>query len=116
SLVFAEDSLRQQFQTISGRVALHNIKKTAFGLTYWPEVKIDVFNDKLKNAESNTVLNLPLQKTIGKIFTVNLGVTFDLTRFSPKDKSVINNTMYYVSPSVLVKTQKFNAELGIRPS
>lgn len=116
SLVFAEDSLRQQFQTISGRVALHNIKKTAFGLTYWPEVKIDVFNDKLKNAESNTVLNLPLQKTIGKIFTVNLGVTFDLTRFSPKDKSLINNTMYYVSPSVLVKTQKFNAELGIRPS
>ena len=111
-----EDSLRQQFQTISGRVAFHNIKKTAFGLTYWPEVKIDVFSDKLKNSESNTVLNLPLQKTIGKIFTVNLGVTFDLTRFSPKDKSVINNTMYYVSPSVLVKTQKFYAELGIRPS
>lgn len=116
SLVFAEDSLRQQFQTISGRVAFHNIKKTAFGLTYWPEVKIDVFSDKLKNSESNTIVNLPLQKTIGKIFTVNLGVTFDLTRFSPKNKSVINNTMYYVSPSVLVKTQKFYAELGIRPS
>lgn len=116
SLVFAEDSLRQQFQTISGRVAFHNIKKTAFGLTYWPEVKIDVFSDKLKNSESNTIVNLPLQKTIGKIFTVNLGVTFDLTRFSPKNKSVINNTMYYISPSVLVKTQKFYAELGIRPS
>lgn len=116
TLVFAEDSLKQQFQTISGRLAFHNIEKTEFGLTYRPEVKIDVFSDKLKNTESNTVLNLPLQKTVGKTFTVNLGITFDLTRFSPKDKSAINNTMYYVSPSVLVKTQKVYAELGIRPS
>jgi hypothetical protein len=116
SLVFTEDSLKQQFQTISGRLAFHNIEKTTFGLTYHPDVKIDVFSDKLKNTESNTVLNLPLQKTIGKVFTVNLGITFDLTRLSPKDKSVINNTMYYISPSVLVKTQKVYAELGIRPS
>jgi hypothetical protein len=116
SLVFTEDSLKQQFQTVSGRLAFHNIEKTAFGLTYHPDVKIDVFSDKLKNTESNTVLNLPLQKTIGKVFTVNLGITFDLTRLSAKDKSVINNTMYYISPSVLVKTQKVYAELGIRPS
>jgi hypothetical protein len=116
SLVFSNDSLKQNFQTISGRVAMHNIEKTKFGLTYWPEVKIDVFNDQLKNSESNTVLNLPLQKTIGKVFAVNLGVTFDLTRFSPEGKTAINNTMYYLSPSVLFKTPKINAEVGIRPS
>jgi hypothetical protein len=116
SLVFSNDSMKQNFQTISGRVAMHNIEKTKFGLTYWPEVKIDVFNDQLKNSESNTVLNLPLQKTIGKVFAVNLGVTFDLTRFSPEGKTAINNTMYYLSPSVLFKTPKINAEVGIRPS
>lgn len=116
SLVFSNDSLKQNFQTISGRVAMHNIEKTKFGLTYWPEVKIDVFSDQLKNSESNTVLNLPLQKTIGKVFAVNLGVTFDLTRFSPEGKTTIDNTMYYLSPSVLFKTPKINAEVGIRPS
>lgn len=116
SLVFSNDSLKQNFQTISGRVAMHNIEKTKFGLTYWPEVKIDVFSDQLKNSESNTVLNLPLQKTIGKVFDVNLGVTFDLTRFSPEGKTTIDNTMYYLSPSVLFKTPKINAEVGIRPS
>lgn len=116
SLVFSNDSLKQNFQTISGRVAMHNINKTNFGLTYWPELKIDVFSDQLKNSESNTVLNLPLQKSIGKVFAVNLGVTFDLTRFSPDGKTAINNTMYYLSPSVLFKTPKINAEVGIRPS
>ena len=116
TLIFPIDSIKQNFQTIAGRVAMHNINKTEFGLTYAPEVKIDVFSDNLNNSESNTVVNLPLQKTIGKAFAVNLGVTFDLTRLSPKNKSAINNTMYYISPSVLFKTQKINAQVGIRPS
>ncbi|NOT52048.1 MAG: hypothetical protein HOP10_12315 [Chitinophagaceae bacterium] len=116
ALIFSNDSLKQNFQTISGRIGMHNIEKTKFGLTYWPQIKIDVFSDNLKNTESNTVVDLPLQKTIGKVFAVNLGLTFDLTRFSPKNKSVINNTMYYISPSILFKTPNINAEVGIRPS
>ncbi|HSU26995.1 MAG TPA: hypothetical protein VLJ68_01355, partial [Chitinophagaceae bacterium] len=99
-----------------GRLGVHNINKTEFGLTYSPEARIDVFSDNLKNSESNSVLNLPLEKTIGKSFTVNLGATFDLTRVSPKGKTAINNTMYYISPSVTYKAANFRAQFGIRPS
>jgi hypothetical protein len=113
---FSRDSLRVNFQTVAGRLGMHNINKTAFGLTYSPEVKIDVFSDQLDNSESNTVINLPVEKTVGKLFAVNLGVTFDLTRLSPKNKSAFNNTMYYISPSVLFKTQRVNLQAGIRPS
>jgi hypothetical protein len=116
SLSFPSDSLKQNFQTFSGRVGMHNINKTEFGLSYSPEIKIDVFSDNLKNNESNTVVNLPLQKTIGQDFAVNLGLTFDLTRLSPKGKSAINNTMYYISPSFLYKKPNLNLQLGIRPS
>ena len=115
-LDFDRDSLRVNFQTIAGRVAMHNINKTAFGLTYAPEVRIDVFTDYLKNNESNTVVNLPLEKTVGKTFAVNLGVTFDLTRLSPKNKSSFNNTAWYISPSVMFRTPKVNIQAGIRPS
>jgi len=116
SLVFSTDSIKQNFQTVAGRIAFHNINKTEFGLTYSPEVKIDVFSDNLKNSESNTVLNIPLEKSIGKEWAVKLGVTFDLTRLSPKGKSAINNTMYFISPSVLYKSSNINAQIGIRPS
>jgi hypothetical protein len=61
-------------------------------------------------------VNLPLEKSVGKTFAVNLGLTFDLTRLSPKDKTAFNNTIYYVSPSVLFKTPKVNLQAGIRPS
>lgn len=113
---FPNDSLKQQFSTIAGTVGFHNIKKTAFGLSYSPQIKIDIFNDNLKNSESNTVVNLPLQKSIGTDLTINLGLTFDLTRLSPKDKSAFNNTMYYISPSVTYKTSAFDVQAGIRPS
>lgn len=116
TFIFQPDSLKQNFQTIAGRVGFHNINKTTFGLTYSPDVKIDVFSDNHDNSESNTVVNLPLEKTIGKEFAVNLGVAFDLTRVSPKNKSAINNTMYYLSPTVLYKTKNINVQAGIRPS
>lgn len=118
TLAFPNDSINVRFQTIAARIAMHNINKTEFGLTYWPELRIDVFSDHLKNSESNTVLNLPLEKTFGKEkeWAVNLGVTFDLTRLTPKDKSVVNNTMYYISPSLLYKSSRINAQAGIRPS
>lgn len=116
TLSFHQDSLKQNFQTIAARVGMRNINKTDFGLTYSPEVKIDIFTDYLKNNESNTVVNLPLEKTVGKTFAVNLGVTFDLTRLTPKNKSSFNNTIWYISPSVLFKTPRVNLQGGIRPS
>jgi hypothetical protein len=116
SLSFPNDSLRQRFQTISARVGFHNINKTEYGLSYSPEIKIDIFGDHLKNNESNTVVNLPLEKSIGQDFAVKLGVTFDLTRLSPKDKSAFNNTMWYISPSVLYKSTNIRLQGGIRPS
>jgi hypothetical protein len=116
TLAFPNDSIRQRFQTISARAGVHNINKTEFGLNYSPEIKIDVFTDNLKNSESNTVVNLPLEKTIGKDFAVNLGVTFDLTRLSLKKLSALNNTMWYISPSVLYKSSTLKLQAGIRPS
>jgi hypothetical protein len=116
SLVFSKDSLKQSFTTYGGRVSMHNLNKTAFGISYAPEVKVDVFSDVQKNNESNTVVNLPLKKSIARTFEVNLGLTFDLTRFSPEKSAAVNNTMYYLSPSVVYKSEKLLLQAGIRPS
>jgi len=111
-----KDSLEQSFQTWRGGVGFHNINRTQFGISYSPEILINIFNDGRENSESNTYINLPLQKTVGKVFAVNLGVTFDLTRYKPDSKSASDNTFYYISPSLLFKTPKINIQGGIRPS
>jgi len=111
-----KDSLEQNFQTWRGGVGFHNINNTQFGISYSPEILINVFNDGRKNSESNTYINLPLQKSVGKVLAVDLGVTFDLTKYKPDNKSAQDNTFYYISPSVLFKTPKVSAQVGIRPS
>ncbi len=116
TLIFQTDSLKQNFQTIAGRLGVRNISETSFGLSYAPEVKIDVFSDHHKNSESNSIIHLPLKKTVGKEIMVLLGLHFDLSRVSPKGKSAINNTMYYIAPSVLYETGNINIQAGIRPS
>jgi hypothetical protein len=116
SYIPPKDSLEQSFQTWSGGLAMHNINKTRFGISYSPELLIHVFNDGRSNSESNTYLNIPMQKTVGKVFAVNLGATFDLTRYRPEKLSAVSNTFYYLSPSILFKTPKINVQAGIRPS
>ncbi len=116
TLSFPTDSIKQRFTDIYGRVSFRNIKPTSFGINYSPEVKIDVFSDNHKNTESNTYVNLPFEKTVGENFAVNLGVTFDLTRYKPDNKTAINNTMWYVSPSVSYKNPSLSIMAGVRPS
>jgi hypothetical protein len=116
TLFFPTDSLKQRFQTWYARVSFHNIQPTSFGISYAPEARVHVFTDNHNNSESNTYVNLPLEKTIGQNFTVDLGITFDLTRYKPDSKVAINNTAYYISPAVLYRTPTVNIQAGLRPT
>jgi hypothetical protein len=116
SLSFPKDSLKQSFQTWEGGVSFHNIRETGFGISYAPEARVNVFSDNHKNNESNTYINLPIEKSVGKTFAVNLGVAFDLTRYKPNGKTALNNTMYYIAPSVLFRTPNIILQAGVRPT
>jgi hypothetical protein len=116
TLSFSDDSMEVKYQTWRGRINFHNISRTDLGLSYSPELKIDVFNDQLNNSESSTYLNLPLQKTIGTNFEVDLAATANLSRYKPDKKDGIANNYFYFSPSVVFKKENINISAGLRPS
>ena len=116
TIVFPEDSIEVKYHTWRGRVNFHNIKRTDLGLSYSPEIKIDAFNDQLNNSESNTYINLPLQKTLGNGVEVNVAATANLSRYKPNDKDGIANNYFYISPSVLFGKENLNVSAGLRPS
>src|SRR5262249_25540725 len=68
--------------------------------------------------ETNTVLNLPLTKTFGRFFGINLGGTADLTNYKPSGngKTSVQNNLFYVSPSLLLKTPNAYITAGVIPS
>jgi hypothetical protein len=116
TLEFPEDSLNVKFQTWRGRLGFHNINKTEFGLSYAPEVRIDVFNDQLSNSESNTWFKLPLEKSVSKSFAVDLALSGQLSRYKPTGKTAIANNFIEVSPSLLYRTPSVKIEAGLRPA
>lgn len=124
TLKFTKSDLRQRFQTIEGRVDLRNIAPTEFGLSYHPNLRISAFNDNHdpKGRETNTVLNLPLEKTFGEQFGFNLGATADLTHYerdagtSGLGKFKHQNNLYMVNAAVLYKTNNLYIHGGLIPS
>jgi len=116
---YTPDQLRQTFQTITGGLSLRNTVPTEFGLLYHPSLKFSVFSDNHtpQGMESNSVLNLPLEKTIGKEFAFDLGLTADLTHYNrPGGPAAQNNNLYYVTPGFQVKTTNLFLLASVIPS
>jgi hypothetical protein len=116
TLVFPEDSINVKYQTWRGRINFHNINRTDLGLSYSPELSIDAFNDQLGNSESNTYLNVPLQKTLGSSVEVDVAATANLSRYTLNNKDGIANNYLYFSPSVVFKKENIDVSAGIRHS
>jgi hypothetical protein len=117
-LQFASSELQQQFLTFEGRIGLRNSVPTAYGLTYNPNLKVVAFGDNLKprGTEINTVINLPLQKTVGDHFAINLGVTADLTHYTVTDVFTADNNLFYVSPAVVYHGDNLSIHAELTPS
>lgn len=116
---YTADQLRQTFQTFSGALSLRNNVPTEYGLLYHPNLRFSVFSDNHnpQGTEVNSVLNLPLEKTIGKNFAFDLGLTADLTHYNlPGKSSPQNNNLYYVTPALQVKTTNLLLQASVIPS
>jgi hypothetical protein len=123
TLKFNKDDLKQRFQTIEAKVDFRNLSPTEFGLNYHPSIRVSGFSDNHsaigKGSETNTVVNLPLEKTFGEKFSFNIGATADLTNYKKGDKNdkiSIQNNLYQVATAVSVKTNNLYLHAGILPS
>ncbi|MFL5738956.1 MAG: hypothetical protein ACJ75B_01960 [Flavisolibacter sp.] len=116
TLSFPDDSIKVKFQTWKARVAFQNINRTQYGLNYAPEMKVDVFNDQLNNSESNSYFNLPLQKSIGKDYEVDMALTANLSAYKADSKKIVANNYFSFAPSFVLKQTNVMFQAGIRPS
>lgn len=116
SLEISTDSTKVRFQNLNARINLRNISGGEFGLYYSPEIRFDAFSDRLNNSESSMYFNLPVRKTIGGKFEATVGLEANITKYSPDDKNTVNNNYLTLAPSVLVKTNAFNLNAGIKPT
>ncbi len=109
------DSLRKPYQTINIRAGVRNALVNRYGISYNPDLNINVFNDG-KASETNAVLELPVEVRFGINFGLHIRANADLTNFKPTGGAGYNNNAYFINAAALLKTSKLYIRGGIRPT
>lgn len=121
SLVYNKSMLEQGFNGVEGSLHLRNTVPTSYGLTFNPKLGIQVFGDKqsAKARESNVQLDLPLEKSLGRLMGVKLALQANLNSYEwQKNGGAINRTnkLLAFAPTFLLKTPNVYLHAGVRPS
>jgi hypothetical protein len=119
TLNYFKDQLLQQYHTVGLELGLQNKSANSFGITYHPQFSFTRFSDNHENIGYDIVLKAPINKSFGKIYSFNLGVTADISAVSvPRVPNylALRNNLYYLNPSIQFKTPNFKLNAGIQPS
>jgi hypothetical protein len=119
TLKVAKDTLHQKFNTIGAELGLQNKKTTAYGITYHPQIKFNIFNNTSASKETNLLIKAPINKSFGRLFSLDLGLNADITHYSTNqfyDTAAVNNNLYNFNTSLKFTTPNLKANLGLIPS
>jgi len=115
SLKFTKEELKQAFTTFGGKLSLRNKTVNSYGISYNPSIQLDVFTDNHAGKENTFMFDLPVTKSITKIFDFNIALSGNVSSYKIPDLS-IDNTVYYVTPSISFKTPNVKLIAGFTPS
>jgi hypothetical protein len=116
TLVFTKEQLLQRFTTFKTGVGVRNKQNSEYGISYNPNLSLNLFGDSHNGREVNAYLNAPLSKSFGEDFAFNLCFTADVTNFKRGDGTKINNNLFYITPSLSVKKPQVSLTAGFTPS
>ncbi|MBV9962798.1 MAG: hypothetical protein JO072_11165 [Parafilimonas sp.] len=115
SLKFSKEDLKQSFTTFGAKLGLRNKTNNAYGINYNPNLAINIFSDNHSGKENTLVFDLPVSKSITTMLDFNVGLAGSVSSYRT-DSVSIDNTIYYVDPSLAFKTPNVKIVAGFTPS
>lgn len=110
-----DDSLRKPYQTINIRAGVRNAFVNRFGISYNPDLNINVFSDT-RSTETNGVLDLPVEVRFGNSFGMLVRGNVDLTTYTPTGGTAYSNNLFFLNAAAMLKTSRLFIKGGIRPT
>lgn len=110
-----DDSLKKPYQTINIRAGLRNAFVNRFGISYNPDLNIQVFSDT-RSTETNGTLDLPVDVRFGTSFGLLVRGNVDLTTYTPTGGTTYSNNVYFLNAAAILKTSRLYIKGGIRPT
>lgn len=112
---FAEDDIKQAYNTFSLKVGMRNITPNGIKLNYQPQLGFTSFFDKYNRSETSFLVDIPLQKVIVKDIYISAELKADLSRYKDDD-STFNNSLVSIHPAVIISKDHFVLHAGVNPT
>jgi hypothetical protein len=118
TLFYPKDELQLVYNGLSLEVGVKNKQTTQSGIDFHPIIQFNRFTNTNNAGENNIIIKAPIEKSFGKMVGVNITANADIAKLSSPSSmiSAINNNLYSIDPSVLLKTPNVKINLGIKPT
>ena len=116
---YSKKDVQQQFQDISAKIGIRNTTRGEFGISYNPNLQVNLFTNRNKLTETSFLLTAPVKKQFGEAFAINIEGKADVTSYSTKNlfpNIKFNNNVFQVSPSLVFSTPRVSINGGISPT
>lgn len=110
----------QRLTDVKLKAGFRNRDVNESGISYDPNVEINVFNSQNKLTESSLLFIVPAEKSIDDKFSIKLTGKADITSYSTKNyipnNIKFNNNIFSVAPEVIYATPVLSIHAGVTPT
>lgn len=116
---FKKNDVQQQFQNLNIKLGFKNTVNTETGISYDPNIDVNLFTSKDKLNETNAIINLPVEKIINESFVAKVALKADITRYTTQNiipnNIKFSNNIIQITPSVLYHDEQLKLNIGATP-
>lgn len=118
TLVYPKDQLQLVYNGLLLEVGVKNKQITSSGIAFHPIIQFNRFTNTNNAGENNIIVKAPIEKSFGKMIGINITANADIAKYSsPSTVSTpINNNLYSIDPSILLKTPNVKLNIGVKPT
>jgi len=116
---YSKSDVLQRFQDVTIKGGIRNKAENETGINYNPNVQINVFSNKDKLTESSLMLEAPVEKTFGDVFSVKVSAKADISSYTSKNLVTnvkFNNNVFQLAPELIYSTANITVHGGVSPT
>ena len=117
---YNKNDLLQRLTDVKLKGGFRNKDVNESGINYNPNVEINVFTNQKKLTESSLLIEAPVEKTIGDVFSVKVVAKADITTYTTQNyipnNIKFNNTIFSIAPELIYTTPVLSLHGGVTPA
>lgn len=116
---YSKSDVLQRFQDVTIKGGIRNKAENETGINYNPNVQINVFSNQDKLTESSLLLEAPVEKTFGEVFSIKVSAKADITSYTSKNLRAnvkFNNNIFQLAPELIYSKENITVHGGVSPT